>query len=236
MLTWMQARRTEQGQTDDSKGIALASVALRAAILTEQCVADRFRTAASVSAAAVALVAALVATVLTLYEHQHARRPPSLLLAYLFVSVLFESVKARTYWRLPDKPATGITIANCCVTALFFGLEAVNKTFLLVDHLDSVSKEGLSGPISKSFFLWLNGLFRRGYKNSLLPADLAPIDRLLYSETICPRFEPLFKAQNGRLTQDPSVKMDKADARSRKMSPLSWILATLYSDALRAQP
>lgn len=70
-------------------------------------------------------------------------------------------------------------MANCCVTALFFGLEAVNKTFLLVDHLDPISKEELSGPISKSFFLWLIGLFRRGYKNSLLPADLAPIHRFV---------------------------------------------------------
>lgn len=145
-----------------------------------------------------AFIATLLTFVLSFYEHQRALRPSSLLLAYLFVTVLFEVAKSRTYWLMPDQPTAGMATANCVVTALLFSLEAMNKTSLLLDDSVEMSSEELSGPISKSFFLWLNGLFHTGYKRSLASADLTPIDGLLYSESISDRFKPLISNNQGK--------------------------------------
>ncbi|POR33115.1 Canalicular multispecific organic anion transporter 1 [Tolypocladium paradoxum] len=176
-------------------GAATASIALRISVLVQQRLAHGTRTAASLPAAALAIAATLLAWVLSSHEHTRACCPSSLLLAYLSATTLFDVVKTRTYWMMPEQTAAGMSTANCVMTLLFFCLEARNKTFLLLETPNDKSSEELAGPINKSLYLWLNRLFRTGYKRALAVADLGPIDGLLYSKSISAMFQPLIRGE-----------------------------------------
>lgn len=56
------------------------------------------QTSASIPAAVFSLVAALVLALLSYYEHKRSIRPSTLLSIYLFFSVLFDTVQARSLW------------------------------------------------------------------------------------------------------------------------------------------
>lgn len=221
--------------TKSSEAIASASIVLRTSILANQRINAALYTSASEPAAALLLVGSFIAAVLSMYEHHRAKQPSPLLLAYLFISVLFEAVKSRTYWRLPDRTTAQLAAANCAVMAIFFGLEAFNKASLLIAHDERLSKEELSGPISKSFSFWLNDLFRTGYKHVLGPIDLAPVNHSLYSEAISKMFGPLMLDRGSSSRLDcfrPTIGIRIADLTSPQALPLPRLSVSLCSSAL----
>ena len=151
----------------------------------------------SVAAGALSLVASVFLCGLVYYENKRSRFPSSLILAYLFLVVLFSIAKTRTFW-LMDEVALGATFAvDCFVQLALFCLESRNKTSSFINLTKSDSLETTAGPISKSFFLWLTTLFRRGYSGSFQPSDLGPIDSAMYSEELRSMFKRILSHQFG---------------------------------------
>ncbi|EQL00063.1 canalicular multispecific organic anion transporter 1 [Ophiocordyceps sinensis CO18] len=177
--------------------VATVSIAIQAAVLVVQSQGSSLNTAASVPAAALSLAASLLAAVLSAFEHQKTHRPSSLMLAFLFLATLFAVVRTRTYWIMAEPALTGLFAADCLVKLLFFSLEARNKTSSLIEAHDGRSTEETAGPISKTFYWWLNRLFRAGYRRSFSAADVGPIDSLLYSKRLSAKIQPLLTARQG---------------------------------------
>ncbi|EQB48595.1 ABC transporter [Colletotrichum gloeosporioides Cg-14] len=65
--------------------------------------------------------------------------------------------------------------------------KATIKKALRVDF-DIKAPEDLAGPISQTFFLWLNSLFLTGYKRAFTTTDLGMISSPLYAKSILAKF------------------------------------------------
>ncbi|KAK2009232.1 hypothetical protein LZ32DRAFT_538317, partial [Colletotrichum eremochloae] len=127
------------------------------ALLIQQCLTEDIKTVASVPAAVLGFATACVFCLLSHIEHKKSCRPSSLLMAYLFIVVLTKAARARTYFLMGQTVSAAITITNCLVKTVLAVLEGQKKVLNM--HSDSKGPEDLAGPISQSFFLWLNSLF-----------------------------------------------------------------------------
>lgn len=67
-------------------------------------------------------------------------------------------------------------------------LETVEKRKILIKTEKTPSKESLSGPFSRGFFIWLNSLLLSGWATVLTNNDLPAIYEKLSSEKLGLRF------------------------------------------------
>ncbi|KAK2037259.1 canalicular multispecific organic anion transporter 1 [Colletotrichum somersetense] len=175
--------------------VTFLSAALQLALLIQRCLTEEIKTAASVPAAVLAFAAACALCLLSPIEHRKSCRPSSLVMAYLFIAILTEIARARTYFLMGQIAAAAITTTDCLVKVLLAVLEGQKK--VLDMYSDSKGPEDLAGPISQSFFLWLNSLFLTGYRRTFAARDLGMISSPLYTHSIFHRFESVAKARSG---------------------------------------
>ncbi|KAK5651320.1 hypothetical protein OQA88_12616 [Cercophora sp. LCS_1] len=157
-------------------------------------------TRASVAASAVSLVSSLGIGVFSYIEHRHTVRPSTLLSLFLFCTLLFDIAHTRTLWlRAGDwssRVIAAVSTAAVAVKTATLGLEAVDKRRLLRPEYRDYPLEATSGIYSRSFFLWLNPLFRSGFSRVLDIDDLFALDKQL-EPSHCLR---LFLAAKAKIT------------------------------------
>lgn len=95
----------------------------------------------------------------------------------------------RTYWLIDGYH----TIASVSLTALVIQLallvlESWTKRVNANNEDQKVPAEETAGFVSRSLFLWLNGIFWIGYHRSLSAVDLRPTDGLLNASHLSQRF------------------------------------------------
>ena len=128
---------------------------------------------------------------LSYVEHMHSVQPSAIFNAYLFASLLFDIARTRTLW-LRQQDLNGEVIAEVFTTATvikFFMVvfEAVEKRQILRSAFAHYPPEATSGLFNRSFFWWLNSLFRNGFTSLLTIDELFTLDKHLASERIFPR-------------------------------------------------
>jgi ATP-binding cassette, subfamily C (CFTR/MRP), member 1 len=105
---------------------------------------------------------------------------------YLFLTLLFDIAQSRTLWlRQHDTYNRVIAIVFTVAVVLKLGLlllEAVEKRRILRSKYRSYPPEATAGVFNKSFFWWINPLFRRGFSKTLTLDDLFLLDKHLLSE------------------------------------------------------
>ncbi len=129
----------------------------------------------------------LVSTVffcfLSYVEHDRAVRPSSILNTYLFITLLFDVTFTRTLWlRAADDfnyVIAYVSTAAVAVKAIILVLEALEKRRLLRPEYKAYSPEATSSIYNRSFFWWLNCLFRLGFGRVLDVDHLFPLDKHL---------------------------------------------------------
>src|SRR5689334_16131041 len=124
------------------------------------------RTRTTLAAAALSPLTTLGLCVLSYAEHCRAVRPSSILSIFLFTSLLFDIARSRTLWlRAADgvnHAIAYVSTAAVAVKALVLVLEALGKRRLLRPEYQDYPPEATSGIYNRSFFWWLNPLFRLG--------------------------------------------------------------------------
>ncbi len=90
------------------------------------------------------------------------------------------------------------------VKAALLSLETVEKRRLLLPNEKSLSTEGTSGPFSRGFFVWLNGLLRSGYATLLTPESLPSIYEKIAAEKTHSTFGRAWLAK-GKLQQGAAL-------------------------------
>jgi ATP-binding cassette, subfamily C (CFTR/MRP), member 1 len=104
---------------------------------------------------------------------------------------------ARTYWSLETYNAiASIALAALVVQIVMAVLESGRKP--QPENVKRESREETAGFISRSLFLWLNGLLWTGYRRTLDIADLQPIAQVLYARQLSARFASIFDINTGR--------------------------------------
>jgi hypothetical protein len=141
------------------------------------------RTRTTLAAAALTLISTLGLCLFSYAEHTRAVRPSSIINTYLLATLLFDIAHARTLW-LRAADHLNQTIAYICVAAvvvksIVLVLEALDKRRSLRPEYRAYPPEATSSIYNRSFFWWLNPLFRQGYSRELDVDDLFVLDKHL---------------------------------------------------------
>jgi len=140
-------------------------------------------TRTSVAASAVSLVCTLGIALFSFIEHRHTVRPSTLLGVFLFCTLLFDIAHTRTLWlrvgEWSSRVIASVSTAAVVIKAVILTLEAVGKRRLLAPEYRVLPPEATSGIYNRSFFLWLNPLFRSGFSRILDIDDLFALDKHL---------------------------------------------------------
>jgi len=144
----------------------------------------------SIPSATVSFINAIAILILSIIEHRKSIRPSSLLNLYLFFSFLFDATQARTlFLDGVSTSVSGVFTAGIGVKVLLLCLEAQDKRSFLRNPYNQYSPEATSGIFSRSLLLWLNRLFRVGFRSLIAPTDLITIDEDFKSETLGVRMQ-----------------------------------------------
>lgn len=123
------------------------------------------------------------ACLLSYVEHYYTVRPSTILSVYLFTSLLFDMTRARTLWLQgldgPNRTIASLFAAAVAIKALILVYEALEKRHLLRPEYQSYPPEAKSSIYNRSFFWWLNPLFRLGFGRVLEVEDLFVLDKPL---------------------------------------------------------
>ncbi|KAI5861411.1 ABC multidrug transporter [Durotheca rogersii] len=159
----------------------------------------------AIASSALRLVAAFCMMFLSYLDHSKSPRPSILMSAYLFLSLLFDIVQARTYWLAtstrPEKAFSTIFTAALAMKVVILLLEARRKTRWVNWDSKNHSPEETSGIYSLGVYFWLNRLFLNGYSKVLAIKDLYPLDDNLAAQRVSERFV--------RYLDDEKLRSDK---------------------------
>lgn len=147
------------------------------------------KTRASIPAIALTLAGYLIIPILSYAEHVKTIQPSVILNGYLLLSLVFDSVHVRTLWLRYNGKISGDFTASIAVKAVILLLEAIEKRRILRPEFRVNSPEATSGVYNRSFFWWLNGLFRLGWRKTLYIPDLFSLDKHLNSKYLQRLFE-----------------------------------------------
>lgn len=144
------------------------------------------RTHATIAAAALTFVSALMLAPLSYLEHGKSSRPSFLISFYLGVTAVLDIARVRTQWFLPgNRSIAAVLTASVLVKCLLLILEEMGKRALLPGTgSGKVSMESTSGLFNRSTFWWLNSLLLQGSKNILDTDALPPIREKLASANL----------------------------------------------------
>ncbi|KAL4924344.1 putative ABC multidrug transporter [Aspergillus undulatus] len=168
--------------------ICLGFLQLGLTVLWARSSSSTFRTDASVAVNAVFIPASFLLALLSYAEHNFSTPPSFVLTGYLFVTVLFDIAKTRTLW-LREAGGTSETIAaltsvTVVLKLVLILLESTEKRSILLDEYRAYPPEATGGLFNRTFFWWLNPLFRQGLSQSLVVDDLFVLDKQLSSRRL----------------------------------------------------
>lgn len=117
---------------------------------------------AELSPSILAFVAALFATVLSIWEHSRSIRPSYVLQTYLLTSLLGRLVHVYAEWKnIISASGKALETSLCVITAASLAAESFRKKTILLER-KQYSPQDLIGIFGQGLFLWLNRLFKRG--------------------------------------------------------------------------
>lgn len=139
---------------------------------------------------------------LSYVEHTRTVKPSTLLNSFLFTTLLFDIANARTVWlRAGDYPLLKnvqvigvLAVVAAVVKAVVLVVEAFEKRSILRKEYACYPPEATGSLFNRSFFWWLNSLFRRGYRHVLDVDDLFYLDKHIKSGYCHPRFQAAWAA------------------------------------------
>lgn len=164
---------------------------LQLALLVQLGVTSNLKTRSTMAAAVLSVLVALTICLLSYIEHRNSFRPSILLTGYFLLTILFDAARTRTMWIADEDKAISITFSITVAVKLgMIILENTDKTVL--PNKAPYSKEERAGLFGKSLFLWLNSLMTQGFRKSLLPADLRPVDSQMLHQGLSQKFQSLW--------------------------------------------
>lgn len=117
----------------------------------------------------------------------------------MFATLICDVARVRTLWlRSEDQLNQLIAILSTAavgVKALGLVLETLNKRQSLRPEYQDYPPEATSGIFNRSFFWWLNPLFKQGYRHDLEVEDLFVIDKHLKASYEHTRFQKTWNSR-----------------------------------------
>ncbi|KAJ3490883.1 hypothetical protein NLG97_g5700 [Lecanicillium saksenae] len=159
-------------------GICAAIVACQAAALGFHNHAASDQTATALAAAVLDLVAALSLLAMLYIGHRYSIRSSGVLALYLSFTFGLDIILCRSYFIRAGLDALGgLAVATAVLRLLLLILEERSKVdFFLDKNLQKFAgSEAAVGFFTRSFYIYLNPMFMRGFANELRKADLVKL-------------------------------------------------------------
>lgn len=154
------------------------------------CQSGERRTSFAIASAATTLVAA-AALLPTLYlEHRHTLRSSSFIAIWLIATIFCDATRARSLFLRDLRQVAILATVSAVIKGIIFCLEEVPKTRWIMDEetKKNTGKQAASGFVSRSLFLWINGMFYAGSKGVLKLEDLDSLGPSLASDHLLEHF------------------------------------------------
>ena len=162
-----------------------------------------YRTPYALVSATLSLVGAVFLCYLSYMEHTRSICPSSFLALYLLASLFPDIVQARSLYLNEDLHTLMlIYAAGIGVKLLLLVLEAKSKDLYLKPAYRNLSPEVTAGIINRTFFWWINSLFKTGYRKVLSIQDLPVLDDELSSA----RLQAKLKSEWGNAREFPDSR------------------------------
>lgn len=156
--------------------------AMQTVLLILHTINPTLRTRATLGAASLTLVDSLGLCLLSHAEHVHSVRPSAIINVYLFITLPFDAARCRTLWiNGATRSLAAVFTSTLGIKIMILIAEAIEKRDILLARYRYTSPEVTSGIYSKSFFWWLNGLLKLGFRRVINNEDLYPIDEDMMS-------------------------------------------------------
>ncbi|OAA76055.1 ABC transporter [Akanthomyces lecanii RCEF 1005] len=147
-------------------GVAIVLVGLQAVSLALRSTSKAYQTNTTLSAAELDVVAACGLIILVVAEHRHAVRASAFIGLYLLLSLLIDTIEARSYFKRGMTSLGAISVASAVVRLTLLVLDEVPKVNLIIDPIirDASGREATSGFWSRTLFFFMGPIFRVGFK------------------------------------------------------------------------
>ncbi|TWU70754.1 hypothetical protein ED733_001354 [Metarhizium rileyi] len=192
----------------------LSYMALQIVLLALWAKKDRAKTRTTLATISMSLAAFVPFTWLSYWENRRSLRPSTHLTVYLGLSLLLDLARVRTLFYINNVGHTiaSVFLASYLVKTVLLGLELLEKRHLIMDGWkEEDGPENTASAYRRALFLWLNGLFIKGYRTLLSVETLPKIDSEILSAS------------------DPTaLEAEWARANSSSKYALLWIFATHY--------
>ena len=147
-------------------------------------------TRATLPSSALSFAAAIAVLLLSGLEDSRAVQPSFTLSIYLFSTLIFDAIQARTlYLRHEDPAILGLFTASVVIKAILLILESRSKRRYLRAPYNTYSPETTGGIFNRSFFWWINPILATGFRRLLTLDDLFQTDALLLTEPLRDRMQ-----------------------------------------------
>ncbi|KAJ3498687.1 hypothetical protein NLG97_g930 [Lecanicillium saksenae] len=190
--------------------------ALQAALFALWLRLDAVRTRLTMACTALILVGHLFLAIVSYLEHTRSVRPSTVILVYLGLSIVLDLPRTRTLFFISGTHTVAVTwLASVGLKILLFLLELCEKQSLLKPEFRQESPEALASVYNRALFIWLNGLFLKGFRSILSIKELISLDSQLLGAS-----EP--ETLEERWVKDDKVRKDA----------LLWLFVFHYKWAL----
>jgi len=160
------------------------------------------RVSTTIPACIIILIGAAATIPLSYLEDSRAVRPSSLLSMYLLGTIILDIAQARTLFEINCNTVGATFVLIMGVKTSLLVLEAKAKRKFMGEPYIYYSREAMSGIINRSFFWWLNSLFKVGYRNVLSPKDLETLDASLLSKNLGQKIQEAWDHRGTHLAID----------------------------------
>ncbi|KAJ0268967.1 hypothetical protein Brms1b_011661 [Colletotrichum noveboracense] len=138
-------------------------------------------------------------------EHRRARAPSAVLQTSLLATIILDAARLPREWAYAYNG--GLAIVNLLtvqliIKAVLLAAESASKPAFITIPATEATREELSGIFGRSLSLWLNPLFKLGWKKDLVTEDLEPVDEALSGEKLLERLSTAWKNGTAELQSD----------------------------------
>ncbi|CEJ89530.1 hypothetical protein VHEMI05371 [[Torrubiella] hemipterigena] len=157
-----------------------------------------FDSDASLAAVVLKCFAATGVAFVLFAEHRRSPRSSALIGLYLFIAILLDIVKARSYYRRPGLSSLGIvTIISAVSKMVLLVLEEMSKKSLLKsEKLQSeLGPECAGGLFNRTLFIWLNRTLFAGFKAIIDVDDLPDLAPKFGSQALHRKFQENWQSE-----------------------------------------
>ncbi|KAI8300079.1 ABC transporter [Colletotrichum sp. SAR11_240] len=170
-------------------------------------------TSVIIASGSLAIASSILFIFVSRLEHRRARAPSAVLQTSLLATIILDAARLPREWAYAYNG--GLAIANLLTVQLvikvfLLAAESASKPAFITIPATKATREELSGIFGRSLSLWLNPLFKLGWKKDLVTEDLEPVDEALSGEKLLKRLSTAWKNVDQTRAHALSIALLKA--------------------------